>query len=474
MTISVAHTIDKDMEHSSQTNTSQTSTVPADGCFKKNLITSDDNICSITKDKDMEQSSKTQMSDVISMLLGALDMDLAAAVAAGHPASPDTVRSLCRIVRSKNLITPDDNICSITKDKDMEHSSQPTQYDAWALRRHARRGVAFVEAGYERTYRTMLGPEPGMERRLMKIHDFSLHGVPTGTAIQLFPPDLYIRYPETESQTTEEMMRTLPEMMDKPMARCSRLNHSYWEDWFPAGAYQMIMICIGGEHATHFAGGCPAGGKIPSKWEDRRELLLAVADLIVTPIDVIADAFAPYWAIHSEFFSNIEVMESGVIANNIYMTTPAAIYFVHFVWDTSSKLYEYKSHGSFCPADPKQHSKTEATVLRAQQARQHQIRKAQRKKAVELEKALRKKKRQIRQTEQHMKRLRELPVKLLDEMLSMSIHEQVADPDHEPNIRLVITEYEPKPTAAELYEQMVRDDMYKVQKQRIKRSGRKH
>ena len=461
MTISVAHTIDKDMEHSSQTNTSQTSTVPADGCFKKNLITSDDNICSITKDKEMEHSSQpTQFKS---------------AAGAGISCADFGARGQRQMDCDINLIEPDDNICSITKDKEMEHSSQPTQHDAWALRRHARRGSAFFEAGYERNYRTMLGPEPGMERRLMKIHDFSLHGVPSGTAFQLFPPDLYIRYPETESQTTEEMMRTLPEMMDKPMARCSRAHHSYWEDWFPAGAYQMIMICIGDGRLTHVVNGSQEeGGKIPSKWEDRRELLLAVADLIVTPIDVIADAFAPYWAIHSEFFSNIEVMESGVIANNIYMTTPAAIYFVHFVWDTSSKLYEYKSHGSFCPADPKQHSKTEATVLRAQQARQHQIRKAQRKKAVELEKALRKKKRQIRQTEQHMKRLRELPVKLLDEMLSMSIHEQVADPDHEPNIRLVITEYEPKPTAAELYEQMVRDDMYKVQKQRIKRSGRKH
>ena len=204
-------------------------------------------------------------------------------------------------------------------------------------------------------------------------------------------------------------------------------------------------------------------------------LLNVVADLLTTPIEIIADAFAPDWAIHSEFFSNIEVLRSGEIANNIYMTTPSVIHYVSFVWDTSTKLYIYKCHGSFCPANPKHYITTQATVMRGRcEARQHQIRKAQRKKAAELEKALRKKKRQIRQTEQHMKRLRELPVKLLDEMLSMSIHEQVADPDHEPNIRLVITEYEPKPTAAELYEQMVRDDMYKVQKQRIKRSGRKH
>ena len=269
MTISVAHTIDKDMEHSSQPNTSQTSTVPADGCFKKNLITPDDNICSITKDKEMEHSPQTIIAD-------------------------------------------------------QQPAGQHLQDISDAL--------ADVCGKYDRTYRTMLGPEPGQERRLMKIHDFSLNGVPAGSACQLFPPDLYFRYPKTESQTTEEMFKTLPEMMDKPMARCSRLHHSYWEDWFPAGAYQMVTICIGGEHATHVVNGSQEeGGKIPSKWEDRVRLLNVVADLLTTPIEIIADAFAPDWAIHSEFFSNIEVLRTGEIANTIYMTAPSVIHYVSFV-----------------------------------------------------------------------------------------------------------------------------------------------
>ena len=391
-----------------------------------------------------------------------------------QPTATDLAAALIQLIQFPNpehekinLIEPDDNICSITKDKDMEQSSQPTQLED-----------VLSQTGYERTYRTTLGPEPGLERRLMKIHDISFHGVPTGTACQHFPPDLYIRYPNTESQTTEEMFKTLPEMMEKPMARCSRLTHSYCEDWFPAGAYQMVTICNkGGETTGYDSSGMAHGssGKIPSKWEDRTKQLLVVADIIMTPINVIADAFAPFWAIHSEFFSNVELLKSGDFANNIYMTAPSVIHYVQFIWDSSSKRYEYKSHGSFCPNDSREYRRGwSSTRARSQQAHQHQIRKAQRKKAAELEKALRKKKRQIRQTDQRLKRLRELPAKLLDEMASVSIHEQVADPDHEPNIRLVITEYEPQPTAAELYEQMVRDDMAKVQKQRIKRSGRKH
>ena len=376
------------------------------------MITSDESIGRQLKDKEMEHSSQTHNP-----------------VVAQHEEGVQ-----------KNLISPDSTIGRQLKDKGMEHSSQ-TKWEKAA--------EEFCYVGKPQLWDGAKSPD--IPSGTCRLHRLKIDGVHAGDALQHFPPDLYTRYPNTDTQTHEEMVNDLPSAMDKKMAPCKRVANSYCPQWFPAGYYQMAAIFLD-------------SAKIPSKWEDRLKWLAVVAKLLTTPLNIIGEAFGPHWAIRSEFFSNIELREDGLMINNLYMTTPTTIQFIHYEWDEQERCFSYVSHGHFLTYTPKEDSPA-CQLVRNKGLRLMRLKKAQRAEAVELEKQLRKKKRQIRQAEQQMKRLLERPVQLLAELLT-SVTEPTEETEHKPNITLVITEYEHKPTEAELYDQMVRADMEKVQRQR--------